>query len=325
MAVALALDLGGTKVESALIDSEGLILPGSRARRPTGRDSTTEDLEDAVKAVLSESLNSIQTVGIEGAGIEGAGMEGFGIKGIGIGAAGPINLESESVSPLNLPAWRDFPLIELVRSLVGELPVAMQMDGLCITLAETWKGAARGLNNVLGMVVSTGIGGGLVIGGVPAPGASGNAGHIGHIQVAGFGDPECSCGGRACLEAIASGPSSVRWAKSQGWRGDTGEQLAIDAQSGNELAIRAIERSGRAIGLAIGSASCLIDLDAVVIGGGFSKVGTLMFDAIRRGLDEHDGFAFSSRLQLLEAALGDSAPLIGAAALVHLPNLRAEP
>lgn len=309
MAIALALDLGGTKVESALIDSEGQILPGSRARQPTGRDSTTENLEDAVAAVLNDSLKSAQSIRIDG---------------VGIGAAGPIDLDNGTVSPLNLPAWREFPLVDHVRSLVGTLPVAMQMDGLCITLSETWKGAASGFKNVLGMVISTGIGGGLVIGGVPAPGASGNSGHIGHVQVAGFGDPECFCGGRACLEAIASGPSSVKWAQSQGWDGDSGEQLAMDAGAGSELAIRAIERAGRAIGLAIGSASCLLDLDAVVIGGGFSRVGVPMFDAIRKGVNEHDGLGFSSRLQLLETSLGDAGPLIGAAALIHLPNLVAE-
>lgn len=310
MAIALALDLGGTKVESALIDSEGQILPGSRARRPTGRDSATENLEDAVAAVLNDSLKSAQSIRIDG---------------VGIGAAGPVDLDNGTVSPLNLPAWREFPLVDHVRSLVGTLPVAMQMDGLCMTLSETWKGAARGFNNVLGMVISTGIGGGLVVGGAPAPGASGNAGHIGHVQVAGFGDPECSCGGRACLESIASGPSSVKWAQSQGWDGDSGEQLSMDAGVGNELAIRAIERSGRAIGLAIGSASCLLDLDAVVIGGGFSRVGAPMFDAIRKGVNEHDGLGFSSRLHLLETSLGDAGPLIGAAALIHLSNLVAEP
>lgn len=309
MAIALALDLGGTKVESALVDSEGQILPGSRARRLTGRDSTSENLEDAVAAVLNDSLKSAHRVRIDG---------------VGIGAAGPVNLDNGTVSPLNLPAWREFPLVDHVRSFVDDLPVAMQMDGLCITLAETWKGAARGFSNVLGMVISTGIGGGLVIGGAPAPGASGNAGHIGHVQVAGFGDPECFCGGRACLEAIASGPSSVKWAQGQGWEGDSGEQLALDAKAGIELALRAIERAGRAIGLAIGSASCLIDLDAVVIGGGFSRVGSRMFDAVRKGLNEHDGFEFSSRLQLLETSLGDAGPLIGAAALIHLPNLVAE-
>ncbi len=188
----------------------------------------------------------------------------------------------------------------------------LAIDGLAITLAEARYGAGRGYANVMGMVVSTGVGGGLVLDGRGISGASGNAGHIGHIQVAGF-DDDCACGRQGCLEAVASGPSSVRWARAQGWEGATGEELAAaaSATSPDARARAAIERSARAVGLAIASASALVDLDVVAIGGGFSHSAPDYLDLVRAAADE--GFGFARATRILPADLGSEAPLIGAA------------
>ena len=179
-----------------------------------------------------------------------------------------------------MPAWRDYPLRALIEELVPGLPVTMRMDGLCITLAEHWIGAARGYDNVMGMVVSTGIGGGLILGGQTVPGPTGNAGHIGHVEVAGF-DDDCPCGGRGCVEAIASGPRTVLWARTEGFEGSTGEELGAAYAAGDEVAVRAVRRAGHAIGQAIASATSLVDLELVAIGGGFSHVTPDLFDFIR--------------------------------------------
>jgi glucokinase len=192
------------------------------------------------------------------------------------------------------------------------------MDGLCIALAEHWIGALRGYKSVMGMIVSTGVGGGLIVEGVGVFGSTGNAGHIGHIEVGGF-DDECACGGIGCLEGIASGPSAVSWANAQGWVGTSGEDLGRGYASGDPIAAATIERVGRALGQAIASATSLNDLDAVAIGGGFSQVTPDLFPIIRRSIAERSAFGFVTKVQVVPSALDTDGPLIGAAALIHHP------
>ncbi len=168
----------------------------------------------------------------------------------------------------------------------------------------------------MGMVVSTGIGGGLILHGNTVSGPTGNAGHIGHVEVAGF-DDGCACGGTGCLEAIASGPRTVAWAQGEGWIGTTGEELSVSYQSGDPIARRAVERSGTAIGQAIASATSLVDLELVAIGGGFSQVTPDLFEYIRAGIARRRQFAFVTKVLVVPSALSADGPLIGAAALVH--------
>lgn len=302
----LAVDLGGTKVEAALVDSRGHIIDGSRFRQPTGASSNSDELSRSVTGVVAAALRLLP--------------KDSTLAGVGIGAAGPIRQDGGLVSPLNLPAWRDFPLVELVAEAVPGSDVTLRIDGLCITLAEHWVGAARDSSNHLGMVVSTGIGGGLILGGRTVSGPTGNAGHIGHVEVAGFTD-DCACGGHGCLEAVASGPRSVAWARAQGWSGSTGEELAESYRAGDGIAHAAVARAGRAIGRAIGSVTSLVDLDLVTIGGGFSRITPDLFDHIRAGIDEHTSFGFVRKVKVVPSALSDEGPLIGAAALVHRAEL----
>jgi glucokinase len=306
MTFALALDLGGTKVEGALVDDTGSVLEGTRFRQPTGGNSSSEQLAAAVDSVIDSVL--------------AAAPSGADLIGAGIGSAGPINVSGGLVSPLNIPAWRDFPLLDHVQKRLGGMPTRLRMDGLCITLAEHWVGAGQGYNNVMGMIVSTGVGGGLILDGLTVPGPTGNAGHIGHIEVGGF-DDRCACGGTGCVEAIASGPKSVAWARTQGWTGETGEELAAAYSAGNATAIAAVERAGRALGQAIASATSLDDLEVVAIGGGFSHVTPDLFDVIRRTIAKRTAFGFVTKVKVVPSALSGDGPLIGAAALVHRPQL----
>ncbi|MFP7760008.1 ROK family protein [Marisediminicola sp. LYQ134] len=301
-ALALAVDFGGTKVESALVDSAGLVVEGSRFRGGTGPARTSDELAESVRSSVLATLARVPA--------------GADLVGVGIGAAGPITEHAGLISPLNLPVWRDFPLRDFIADLVPAPEVRLRMDGLCITLAEQWIGAARGIDNVMGMIVSTGIGGGLILGGRTVTGPTGNAGHIGHVEVAGFDDP-CACGGIGCVEAIASGPNTVRWARSRGWSGTSGEELAADYAAGDETARAAVERSGRAIGQAIASATALVDLDVVAIGGGFSLVTPDLFAHIRTAVASRAVFGFVTKVRVVPSALSSDGPLIGAAALVH--------
>ena len=172
----------------------------------------------------------------------------------------------------------------------------------------------------MGMIVSTGIGGGLILEGSAVAGPTGNAGHIGHVEVGGFDDP-CLCGGTGCVEAIASGPKTVAWANRQGWVGATGEDLAAAYAAGDATAIAAVERSGRAIGQAIASATALADLEIVAIGGGFSRVTPDLFRFIREAIAKRVAFGFVTKVKVVPSSLSDAGPLIGSAALVHRADM----
>ncbi|WP_394551514.1 ROK family protein [Agromyces sp. MMS24-JH15] len=304
--LALAVDFGGTKVEAALVDATGGITAGSRHRRPTGATSTADALDASVADAIRAALDALP--------------EGADLAGVGIGSAGPIDIVAGTASPLNVPAWRGHPLVDRVRALVPGVPVAFAIDGLCIAVAEHWVGAGRDASNLLGMVVSTGVGGGLVLGGRGAPSPTGNGGHIGHIEVGGF-DDACACGGRGCLEAVASGPRTVAWARTQGFTGTTGEDLAVAHAAGDPIAIAAVERAGTAVGRAVASAANLLDLDVAAVGGGFSRVSPALLEHARAAVAEHTAFDFVRRVRIVPSGLGDEGPLIGAAALVHRPDL----
>ena len=304
--LALALDLGGTKVEAGLVASDGAILAGTRFRQPTGATRSSDELAASVDAVVRQVLETVP--------------DEAELVGVGVGSAGPVMLREGAVSPLNLKVWRGYPLRAQIAALVPGIPVTLRMDGLCITLAEHWIGAAQGYDNVMGMIVSTGVGGGLILGGQTVAGPTGNAGHIGHIEVAGFDDP-CPCGGRGCLEAVASGPRTVRWAREHGFHGTTGEDLAAAYADGDPVAAQAVRRAGLAIGRAIASATSLVDLDVVAIGGGFSHVTPDLFDIIREPIAERVEFDYIRKVEVVPSGLSGDGPLVGAAALIHRAEL----
>jgi glucokinase len=302
----LAVDVGGTKVEAALVDDRGVVLAASRHRQTTGAGASSEQLVAAVTEVVRRTGEDLPV--------------GTNLIGVGVGCAGPIHLREGQVSPLNLPVWRGYPLRDVVSSLMPDLPVRLRMDGLCITLAEHWVGAGKGIDNLMGMIVSTGIGGGLILDGVTATGPTGNAGHIGHIEVGGFSDA-CACGGVGCLEAVASGPKTVAWAQRQGFTGHSGEDLAAAYAAADKIAVAAVARSGRALGQAIASAATLLDLDVVAIGGGFSNVTPDLLGFAREAIAERVQFAYATRIRVVPSALSGDGPLIGAAALIHRAKL----
>ena len=304
--LALALDLGGTKVEAGLVASDGAILAGTRFRQPTGATRSSAELAASVDTVVRQVLETLP--------------DEAELVGVGVGSAGPVMLREGAVSPLNLKVWRGYPLRAQIAALVPDTPVTLRMDGLCITLAEHWIGAAQGYDNVMGMIVSTGVGGGLILGGQTVAGPTGNAGHIGHIEVAGFDDP-CPCGGRGCLEAVASGPRTVRWAREHGFTGTTGEDLAAAYADGDAVAALAVRRAGLAIGRAIASATSLVDLEIVAIGGGFSHVTPDLFDIIREPIAERVEFDYIRKVEVVPSGLSGDGPLVGAAALIHRAEL----
>jgi glucokinase len=300
----LALDVGGTKLAAGLVDGEGRLSSTARVETPTGPRADAETLWRALTALVGEVLDS-------------AGRPD--LAGVGVGCGGPMTWPEGEISPLNIPGWRRFPLRARLREMFAGLPVRLVNDAMCVAIGEHWRGAGRGSDHVLGMVVSTGVGGGLVLGGRLIDGASGNAGHIGHVVVEPQGPP-CTCGGRGCLEAVARGPAVVAWAIDNGWVGAAGaggRELVEDARRGHEVALAALHRAGSALGLAIASATHLLDLEVVALGGGLTQAGPLLLDPLEETFRTHAGLDFAKHVRVVAAALGQQAGLVGAAALVH--------
>jgi glucokinase len=298
----LALDIGGTKLAAAVVDRGGRVSAAARVPTPHGRRLDGETLWKTVVALLDRFT---------------AGVGARSFAGVGVGCSGPMTWPDGHVSPLNIPAWRDFPLRERLQERFPDVPVRVHNDAICVAVGEHWRGAGRGKSNVLGMVVSTGVGGGLVLGGRLVDGSTGNAGHIGHVVVDPSG-PDCECGGRGCLEAIARGPAVAAWARSQGWGrpGSTARDVADDAARGHPVAVAALRRAGEALGVAISSATHLLDVDVVSIGGGLSQAGPLLFDPLQETLRRHVQMDWARDVRVVPAALGQEAGLVGAAALV---------
>ena len=293
--VTLALDIGGTKLAAGLVDADGTLVHRAQTPTPTG---DADAVWDAVAALLSDTLSTADAQ----------------VTAVGIGSAGPVDVPGGTVSPINITAWQRFPIVERVAAATG-LPVRLGGDGLCMALGEWWRGAGRGAPFLLGIVVSTGIGGGLILDGAPFHGRTGNAGHVGHVVVEPGGAP-CTCGGRGCVETVASGPHIAAWARAHGWRGADARELADAAGRGDEVALRAFGHGADAIARMIASVAAVCDLDLVVIGGGVAKAGALLFDPLRAALATYAGLDFLAGLRVVPAELGGDAGLVGAAALV---------
>lgn len=289
---ALALDIGGSKLAAARVGPDGA---------PVAARSVPTPGTEVWRACV-ELLSSF--------------ADPAGVHALGISAPGPMDTTTGSIAPINMPEWHDgFALKDAVSQHFPRATTKIAGDGACAALAEHVFGAARGVPDLLGIVVSSGIGGGVIRGGRIVQGRTGNAGHVGHIPVAGS-DEICACGGVGCVETVASGPSAVRWARSQGWPGSTGSELARAAQAGDRIAVAALHRAGTALGAAIGGAAALLDVDLVVIGGGFAQSGAPLWDPLRASVSRHTGLRFLQGLRVLPAELGPGASLAGAAALI---------
>lgn len=305
----LAIDIGGTKLAVGVVDSGGRVLESLRGATP---QSTVPDGGELILRTLLGLVGELKTDPAQ-------------FVGVGVGCGGPMRWPQGEVSPLNIEAWRGFPLrARLVEAFPG-LPVRVHNDAVCLAVAEHWRGAGQNTQDMLGMVVSTGVGGGLILGGRLIDGRTGNAGHIGHMIVH-ADEPLCACGAIGCLEAVASGPRLTGWAAEQGWRPGVpaqqraGRELVDDARRGHPIALTALRRAGRALGLAIASSTVLCDVEVVAIGGGLSQAGPLLFDPLEATLRERLGLEFARGVRVVPAAFGQESGLVGAAALIVHPE-----
>lgn len=282
--LALAVDIGGTKMAVGLVTRRGELIDREIVR--TDADKNAADLFESLKQmILRQKDRAVE-------------RHRGRLVVAGIGSAGPIETNCETISPINIPAWRGFPLRSKVAEVV-DVPVYGDLDAKAFALAEGWLGAARGESNFIGMVVSTGVGGGIVLDGQLLDGVSGNAGHIGHVIVHPKGN-RCGCGARGCLEAEASGTAIA----------------AISGRSASEPSYAIMQRTGHMVGLAVSSMCNFFDLRLAVVGGSVALgYGPTFFHAAQLTLDHHCRLPYSRGARIVPARLGDQSPLIGAAAV----------
>lgn len=272
----VALDVGATKVAAAVVRPSGEIGPRDRlsvADHPTDLFEAIVDLADRVRADDA-------------------------VEVVGVGCAGPMRRGGERVSPLNIPAWRDFPLRARLSDALG-LPVRVEGDARALALGEGRFGGARGVADYLSMVVSTGVGGGLVLDGRLVDGRTGNAGHVGHVVVVEDGAP-CHCGGRGCLEAEASGGAIERRTGRPADEADAAER----------------ERAAVLVGRAVGVLAATLDFTRCFVAGSVALgFGAAFFERATSSAREVARLDYARDVALEPSPLGGDGPLLGAAAV----------
>ncbi len=277
--LALAVDIGGTKLAAGLVDRAGNLLV--HRQTPTAADDA-----ESLFARLRELVDSVVSAGDERPSV------------CGVGCGGPMRRGGEAVSPLNIPAWRGFPLRDRLADVVG-LDTYVDNDAKALALGEGWTGAAAGLDHYLGMVVSTGVGAGLVVDGRLLDGADANAGHLGHVVVETGGRP-CACGARGCLEAEASGSAIA----------------AITGRPAAEASPEVVARTGRLVGRGVAAAVTLLDLRLACVAGSVALgFGEPFFAAANAELAATACLDYARGARIVPGGLGAAGPLIGAAAV----------
>jgi glucokinase len=259
----LAIDIGGTKIAVALVAADGTVV--AETISPTTSSADPEAVFAPAAVAIRSALDHYESA------------HELPLR-VGIGSAGPINAPAGTISPVNIAAWRDFPVSERVADVVlGQLRIPPRVglagDGHCFALGE----------------------------------------HLGHISVNAWG-PRCVCGGHGCTEMYARGPALVAAARQRGWSGGDAQALTADARAGDEIAIAVIDAGMRALAAGIATTATELDVTTFVLGGGVSKAGEVIFGPLRRHLRDFAVLDYVTDLEVRPAIL-ENAGLLGAAAL----------
>ena len=280
METCLAIDIGGTKLAAGLVDIQGRL--SSDRSVPTPLSDDPEELFGEILGLTTPIL----------------GQADPHPAVCGVGCGGPMEPGGEAVSPLNIKGWSGFPLRRRLTESLG-LPTFVDNDAKALALGEGWRGAAVGFSSFMAMVVSTGVGGGIVLNSRLLSGESGNAGHVGHVIVV-PGGRRCPCGAKGCLEAEASGRAIA----------------AITGHPASRAGRLMVERTGRLVGQAVACVANLLDLRLAVVGGSVALgFGEGFFAAAQREVDALARLEFSLGTRVIPAGLGPAGPLVGAGAI----------
>jgi len=311
----LAVDLGGTKIVAALVSAQGDIIQ---------REYRLSLAKEGPEPVINRLLAMIGCI------LDKAKIKISQLMGVGIATAGILDARRGLVtaSP-NLPGWHDIPLRDIVKSKLG-VSVYLINDASAAALGEHRYGAGRDVDNLIYLTVSTGIGGGIIIGGELYSGVDGCAGEIGHMTIETDG-PQCSCSNFGCLEALASGTAVANEAISRVSRGEksslteisggrfeniTAEIVGVAAWDGDPMACEIVAKAANYLGIGMANLVNIFNPEKIVIGGGMAHMGDMLLEPARRVVRERAFQLPAGRVNIVPAQLGDDAGVIGAAAFV---------
>lgn len=299
------IDIGGTKIAVALAALDGQVISNTRFRTR---------VEAGPHGVVEDAVAEIRKM------LEAAGAR---LTAVGVGCGGPLDRQRGLIlSPPNLPGWDEFAVVHLLEERLGA-PVMLDNDANAAALGERARGAGRGLNDLVYITISTGIGGGIIIGGHVLHGVGDGAGEVGHMTVLPEG-PACGCGARGCLEAMCSGTSIARRAcerlhagaesslSALGLEHITAQAVAEAAKTGDALARALWAETVHYLGVGVGNLFNVLAPEAVVIGGGVSTAGAQLFEPLRREVRARVKMLPAEKVNVLQAALGGDSGIHGA-------------
>jgi len=313
----VALDFGGTKLAAGLVDwQRGQVLRQARCATGPGRGA---------RGQIADMLALVE------GGLRLSADEWRAVAGVGVSFGGPVDAASGTVlHSHHVEGWGGLPLATILAEALGR-PVLIENDANAVALGEYRYGTGRGTEDLVYLTISTGIGGGIVLGGRLWRGRHGLAGEIGHMVVRPDG-PLCTCGNRGCLEALASGPSIARRAgealaaSAGGSRllalaggnpaGLSAELVFRAAHAGDEVAAAVVAAVAEDLGLGIAMLVSVLDPGRVILGGGVAKAGEGLLAPVRRAFRRHAFPMLRDQVSIVQAAAPDEGGLLGAAALV---------
>ncbi len=311
----IGIDVGGTNVKIALVDSNGKI--GYSDTIPTraemGYEYTVNNMKQAIRDLLTETKLSPKD-----------------IEGIGFGLPGQVDFKSGIVRLItNIPGWVEIPLAKMIED-EFHIPTRIDNDVRCAALGELNFGAGKGCENLICITVGTGIGSGLIVNGKLVRGASNAAGEIGHIKLQMQDGPICGCGDTGCLEAFASGPSIVAMAEEYIMGGKSTKYremangnditpfiVAEAAKAGDAVARRIYTKMGEYIGIGLASVVNLLNPEKIIIGGGVAGAGDILFTPLKETLKKRAMKIAGDTVEVVPAQLGNTAGVIGASLLIE--------
>lgn len=307
----VGVDLGGTKISAALSNLNGEVI--SQTTVPTNAN-------EGEIPVLNRIIESVEKV------IKDGSVNYQDVKAIGIGSPGPLDAEKGIIiyTP-NLP-FKNFNLVDPLKNKFG-IPVFLDNDANVAAIGEYMFGAGRGTKDVVFFTVSTGIGGGAVLDGKIYRGHTSNALEIGHMTVAPDG-PRCNCGNIGCVEATSSGTAIAKRAQEaltskvetslRKYDKVTSYEVFVEAAAGDPVCKDIIDTALNYLGIAIANAVSIFDPEVIIIGGGVSKAGDIVFDTVRKVVNKRCFRSMAESVKIVPAGLGTDAGVIGAVALALL-------
>lgn len=311
----IGIDVGGTNVKIALVDSDGKIGYSNTipTRAEMGYEYTINNMKQAIRDLMTETKLSAKD-----------------IEGIGFGLPGQVDFKSGIVRLItNIPGWVEIPLAKMIED-EFHIPTRIDNDVRCAALGELNFGAGKGCENLICITVGTGIGSGLIINGKLVRGASNAAGEIGHIKLQMHDGPICGCGDTGCLEAFASGPSIVAMAEEYILGGKSTKYremanggaitpfiVAEAAKAGDPVARRIFTRMGEYIGIGMASVVNLLNPERIIVGGGVADAGDILLTPLKETIKKRAMKIAGETVQVVPAQLGNTAGVIGASLLIE--------